>query len=238
MTENTQDEEYQNPPVKSVSCEIRFPTLLSIKDKIVIIQGKVRDKLSGYYTQSVPIAYKGGIIEETWWIFKSNDDTLNLKIKDNSIALISTNYTHFTLFFDIIKESFDFFFKENKIEQFLRIGLRYTNREELKVTESGLSTLLKYFKLKYFKFRKEDPIENFSIRYTTKEGDYYMITLEDYTKSQGKYIYQFDFDSYIENNTNINNYVSIIKNLHDNIMKTFKGYITTDYENDVLKVKK
>jgi len=239
MAEIEQDKGYINPPIKSVSCEIRFPTLLTISESIPKFQAEVRDMLSDYYIQTIPKAYKGGILDETWWIFKSIDDILNLKVKNSSIALLSSNYVRFSPFFDIIKNYFESFFKINKIDKFLRIGLRYINRQDFDDVSCNLGILLKYFKTRYFKFNEDDPIETFSIMYNVKEGDYLMSVGEDYAKNpQGKYSYQFDFDSYTNRDVNKSNYLSIIEGLHNNILKTFENYITDDYRNEILKVKK
>jgi len=39
----------KNPPLKSISCEIRFPTLLKISDKIDSVTGRDTDSWDGYY---------------------------------------------------------------------------------------------------------------------------------------------------------------------------------------------
>lgn len=239
MTEITEVEQYINPPLKSVSCEIRFPTLLTISAKIPEFQVMLRDIFPDYYTQTIPRAYKGGVIDEIWWVFKSSNDALNLKVKNNSIVLTSTKYTSFTPFFNIIKENFEEFFNLNSLDRFLRIGLRFTNREDFENKESDLNILLKYFKLRFFKFNETDSIESFSVRYKIKEGDYSMNVGEDYNiNPQGKYFYIFDFDSYIDKNVNKENYKSVVENLHKEIIKTFENYITDEYRNEILKVEK
>ena len=239
MTETKHYGEFVNPPIKSVSCEIRFPTLLKISDSIDEFQVKVRDVLSDYYTQTIPRVFKGGLLDEKWWVFKTIDDALSLKVKNNSIVLSASKYVGFTPFFDIIKDYFETFFNKNKIDKFLRIGLRFINLEDFDDTECNLGILLKYFKLRYFKFNESDAIETFSVRYTIKEGESYMNVGEDYAiNPQGKYSYQFDFDSYTDRDVNKSNYLTIIDKLHKNIIMTFENYITDEYRNEILMVKK
>lgn len=233
------DEIFPNPPISSVSCEIRFPTLLTIEKTIPEFQSKIRNEFTGYYTQKIPRVYKSGVIDEMWWIFKSNDDTLSLKIKNNSIVLTSNNYNEFPPFFEIIKGYFESFFQLNNINKFLRIGLRYTNREEFEDKKPNLKRLLEYFSFKYFKFNENDTINNFNIRYNKNENDYYMIIVLEYGKNpQNKYSFLFDFDSYTSEEIDKENYIKVIDNLHSNILKVFYESITEQYKNDVLRVKK
>lgn len=231
------DEIFPNPKIESVSCEIRFPTLLTIKDSIIRFQSKIRNEFPDYYTQNIPKAYKSGIIDEMWWNFKSSDDNLGLKIKNNSIVLTSTDYKEFTPFFEIIKTHFEYFFKLNSIDKFLRIGLRYTNREQFKDKEPNLRKLLKYFNLNHFTFEENDPINNFVLRYNKVESGLYMTVVLEYSKNpKGKYDFLFDFDSYTSEEIDKEHYIGVIENLHNNILKVFNEIITEEYKNDVLRV--
>lgn len=231
------DEIFPNPPIKTVSCEIRFPTLLTIKDTIPKFQAKIRNEFPDYYTQKVPRAYKSGIIDETWWIFKSSDDNLTLKLKNSSIVLTSTNYKEFTPFYEIIKTYFDNFFNLNSIDNFLRIGLRYINTEEFEDKEPNLHKLLEYFNLRHFTFEESDQFNNFAIRYNKIESELYMTVLLEYNKNlQGKYEFLFDFDSYTPKEIDRESYIGVIENLHKNILKVFHGIITEQYKDNVLRV--
>lgn len=231
------DEIFPNPPIESVSCEIRFPTLLTIKDSIIRFQSKIRNEFPDYYTQNIPKAYKSGIIDEMWWVFKSSDDNLGLKIKNSSIVLTSTSYKEFTPFFEIIKKYFEYFFEINSIVKYLRIGLRYTNREEFADKEPNLRKILGYFNLKHIKFEENDPINDFAIRYNKVESGLYMTVGLEYNKNpQGKYVFLFDFDSYTSEEIDKDHYIGVIEKLHTNILKFFNEIITEDYKNDILRV--
>ena len=233
------DEIFPNPPTISVSCEIRFPTLLTIEKTIPEFQSKIRNEFPDYYTQKIPRVYKSGVIDETWWVFKSSDDTLNLKIKNSSIVLTSSDYNKFPPFFEIIKVYFENFFKLNNIDKFLRIGLRYTNREEFEDKKPNLKRLLEYFNFTHFKFNENDTFNNFNIKYNKNENNYYMFIVLEYGKNpQNKYSFLFDFDSYTSEEIDKENYVKVIDNLHNNILKVFHESITEKYKNDVLRVKK
>lgn len=231
------NEIFPNPPVKSVSCEIRFPTLLTIKETIPAFQAIVRNEFPDYFTQTTPRIYKSGVIDEISWNFKSNDDTLNLKIKTNTIVLTSSDYNEFEPYYNIVKEYFENFFELNELDKFLRIGLRYTNREEFDDKEPNLSKLLRYFNFNHFKFNENDKINNFSVRYNKIENEYYMNIVLDYGKdSQGKYSFLFDFDSYSSKEINKDNYINVLDKLHKNILKIFYEKITENYKNEVLRV--
>ncbi len=233
------DEIFPNPPIKSVSCEIRFPTLLTIAKTIPEFQSKIRNEFTDYYTQTIPRVYKSGVMDERYWVFKSFNDTLNLKIKNSSIVLTSNDYNDFPPFFGIIKKYFENFFKLNNIDKFLRIGLRYTNIEEFEDKKPNLKRLLEYYSFAHFKFNEKDTINNFNINYSKNENDYYMFIALEYGKNpQNKYSFLFDFDIYNSEEIENDNYIKIIDNLHNNILKVFHESITEKYKNDVLRVKK
>lgn len=231
------DEIFPNPPIESVSCEIRFPALLTIKDSIPQFQSNLRNEFPEYYTQIIPRARKSGIIDERWWTFKSSDDNFGLKIKNSSIVLTSTDYKEFTPFFEIINTNFENFFVLNSIDKYLRIGLRYTNREQFEDKEPNLRKLLEYFNLKHFTFEENEPINNFALRYNKVESGLYMTVILEYSKNpQGKYEFLFDFDSYTSEEVDKEHYIGVIENLHHNILIVFNEIITEEYKNNVLRV--
>lgn len=231
------DEIFPNPPIKSVSCEIRFPTLLKIKDSIRDFQSIIRKGFPDYYSQKMPRVSKGGmVIDETWWVFKSYDETQTLRIKNSSIVLTFNKYNEFEPFFNIIKKYFNEFFNRNEIDTFSRIGLRYTNREDFDNKVPNLKKLMDYFTFENFKFKEIDKFENFNIQFNKKMNGYYLNITKEYGKNpENKYSLMFDFDSYITGEIKKGEYINIIADLHHNILKTFHNNITEKYKEEVLR---
>lgn len=231
------EEIFPNSPLVSVSCEIRFPSLLLIKNKIPQFQSNIRNTFQDYYTQKRPNVSKSGlVIDETWWVFKSTNDDLNLRVKNNSIVLSSSFYREFKMFFALLSNTFDIFFGLNDVTEFSRVGLRFTNRQDFEDKTPNLQRLNEYFNFRYLKFDQKDKIDNFQLRYSNKKADYNLNISKEYGKNpQNKYSYFFDFDSYFYADIDRENYLKIIEDLHRNILEEFYNSITEKYKNEILR---
>ena len=155
----------KNPPLKSISCEIRFPTLLKISDKIPDFQDKIREFFPNYYTQTLPTTSKHGIVDEFYWNFRSDKQEIGLQVKNNLIALIVGEYMRFSTIFELVRNFFGEFFKINNIKKFSRIGLRYINREDFKEKEPNLQEVLRYFNLIFTNIDENTKINSFNIQF-------------------------------------------------------------------------
>lgn len=236
MTKNY-EEIFPNSPLVSVSCEIRFPSLLVIKNKIPLFQSEIRNTFQDYYTYTRPNVSKSGVvIDERWWVFKSINDDLNLRVKNSSIVLSSSFYQEFKYFFTLLSKTFEIFFQINDIEKFSRVGLRFTNKQDFEDKTANLQRLNEYFNFRYLKLEPKDNIDNFQIRYSKKKADYNLNILKEYGKNpQNKYSYFFDFDSYFYADIDRENYLKIIENLHQNILEEFHNSITEKYKIEILR---
>lgn len=225
----------KNPPLKSISCEIRFPTLLKISDKIPDFQDKIRERFPNYYTESLPTASKHGIVDKFSWNFRSDKQDLGLRVRNNLIVLIVGEYMRFSTIFEYVKDFFGEFFNINRIEKFSRIGLRYINREDFKEKEPNLRKVLKYFNLFFTNIDENTKINNFNIQFNKQEENLSINIINKYSQRQDdRYSFVFDYDCHYTNSPNINNYLEIFKELHNNILKHFRVNITQEYL-DILK---
>lgn len=219
-----------NPPLKSISCEIRFPTLLKISDKIPDFQEKIRESLPNYYTQTLPSTSKYGLVDEFTWNFRSDKQEIGLRVKNNLIVLIVDEYIKFSTLFKYIKDFFGEFFKINSIKKFSRIGLRYVNREDFKEKEPNLQKVLRYFNLFYTNIDENTKIDSFNLQFRKQEENFSINIINKYGKRQDdRYSFVFDYDCYYKKSSNFENYLDILKDLHDNILKHFKDNITKEY---------
>lgn len=220
----------KNPPLKSLSCEIRFPTLLKIVDTIPDFQNIIRETLPNYYTQSIPVASKHGIVDEFSWNFRSDLNGIGLRVKNNLIVLQSDKHVKFSVLLEYIKDFFGEFFRVNEINNFSRIGLRYINREDFNEEEPNLDNVLRYFNLIYTNLEENVRINNFNVQFNRKEDNYYINIINKYSKRQDdRYSFLFDYDCYYMDDLDIDNYLDILENLHDKILKSFEENITNEY---------
>ncbi|MFX1568137.1 MAG: TIGR04255 family protein [Promethearchaeota archaeon] len=220
----------KNPPLKSISCEIRFPTFLKIADKIPDFQDKIREVFPKYYTQTLPTTSKHGIVDEFSWNFRSDKQEIGLRVKNNLIVLIADEYMRFSIISKYIEEYFGEFFKINNIDKFSRIGLRYINREDFNEKEPDIQKVLRYFNLFFTNIDENTKINNFNIQFNKKEEKYNINIINKYGKRQDdRYSFVFDYDCYYINSSTIENYLEILNRLHDTILKHFKENIKKEY---------
>jgi len=112
MSDQNSNTKFPNSQLREVNCGIRFPALLKITNRIKDFQSKIRNDLPIFETQNTPALSKQGYyIEETWWLFKSEDQNLTLKLKNNSIILSTNSYEQI---YSIPKENINNLLKNRK----------------------------------------------------------------------------------------------------------------------------
>lgn len=240
MSDQNSDEKFPNSQLREVNCAIRFPAFIKISDRIKDFQSKIRNNMPFFETQNRPaLSQQGYYIEETWWLFKSEDQNLILKVKNNVVILSTNNYTTFDKFYEDLKSNMGAFLEmyRDEINQFSRIGLRYINRYDFMHENSNIEELMKYFKLLYLNLDEIDEVNNFNVFFNKKIHEFNINITNIYNKNpKGKYSFLYDYDSYHLGNSNLNNYLEIIEKLHKNIKETFEKNITTDFKVEVLRL--
>lgn len=231
---------FQNPPLNSISFEIRFPSYIKISEQIPDFQSDVREELPYFFSQSTPKYSKHGVVEEMSWIFRSDSDDIILRIKNNLITLTIDKYVEF----DIVQKYINKFFPQflNKIEKltnFTRIGLRYINSYNFGERKSNVEKFLAYFKLSHLVINTSDIIDSFNFFITKKMDDYHMNLKYKYgiPPNGEEYIFLFDYDCFASGSFKKDNFNKIVIDLKQLITKNFKENITEKFITDVLKVK-
>lgn len=213
---------FVNPYLASVALELRYPSSISILEKINNIQDLINEKYPNF-EEAFPIF---GLPEkmptpEPWrkYIFSDEQSKTKIHISHNSISIIDTNYTQFSIFKKKVVEVFDKFIDCYKISKCLRIGLRYVNRynlgDDLEKAKSKLVELFELFiNTNLIPFEK---ILSNNIEIRKKISDKIQITLRtslNQKKKEGSYEHVLDFDVYSNEKYDIKNYKKNLPDLH------------------------
>ena len=218
--------------MKEVAFEVRFPALLRIENELHRFQDKIRDDfpavskaLSGVLSPS------GGIVgsPETVWEFVNEEIQLRVKVRNNSLALISTEYKSFDVFYPKIKECTDHFLGTYEISDVSRIGLRYIDDHTF-----GGDYLQEY--KKFFvpvfdsqRIQLEDVVSH-QIAVRRRKGEHLLTSRLLLLEADDGYHYIMDTDSFHEERkVERGRILSIVEELHKNVIEEFHDYITDEF---------
>jgi len=211
----------------SVACEIRFTSLLIIKDRIGQFQKQIRNdfpKIARGFTFPKEFEFDE-------WVFISDDDKNKLKIFTDRLSVITTLYNDFDPFYkmvcDVIKKFFESF---KDIDTLKRIGLRYTNAIPLD-PEKPLVDILKWFNPLIYENKIEDltPI-GFPVEFRMPKGDN-IITCRNRIPIGESPHYFIDIDTYTERNIKKEEFDTIFNELHDLAIEEFYKNIKDEFLN-------
>ena len=131
ITEDLLNLNFDNTYLELVAFEVRFPTDLTIHDKIPEFQGKIKDIYSVYSERfSIPSPFKANIEKSNLidFSFKNKSEENEIYLNTYSVfGLRTKNYSGFNTFLKNFIESFKLFKEHCKIQEITRIGLRYIN---------------------------------------------------------------------------------------------------------------
>lgn len=210
------DEVFQNPTVRQVIFQIRFPNLFYIEQKIGDLQVRIMEefpKSALLFRRQILFADIGpkGKVEQVSskikdeeyskkvWEFQS-DKQYRLNITSNSLSIISEYHKTYNLgdadkFRDVIEYVLRHFFEVTPIPIINRIGLRYIDECPLPVKEN--ETFESYYNSVF-------PTNRFSIadademafRTVSKKGDFNLTYMETLQKRADEYKLILDFDGF------------------------------------------
>lgn len=147
---------YDRTPLKSVSCEVRFPALLRIETEPPVafqdgvrhafpIYGKINTAVLGGLPPQI-LAAMGELSTGVSYSFATSDGSYSVKLASSSLALTSSHYVMWDEFIERLKLVLDCFSKVYIPTFYSRVGLRYQNaikRSELGLKEKKWADLLR-----------------------------------------------------------------------------------------------
>lgn len=117
-------ENFPNAPLREASYEIRFPPRLRITQEIWRIQEQLGDEYPNFGTENV-VGIGANLM--TTHVFAAADNSRQIKVSQQNLAIIMTVYPGFAAFLrDVIGKTHKFC-EMFSIEGLIRVGLRYTN---------------------------------------------------------------------------------------------------------------
>ena len=238
---------YDRTPLKSVACEVRFPSLLRIESEApVAFQELVRGTLpifSKFNTAvfgSLPpqiLAAMGEVSAGTSYNFATVDSKYSVKLGSASLSLTSVDYVRWE----------DFLFNLNLIIRalndvyspnfFSRVGLRYQNaikRSELGLQDRGWSELLIPEIIGLLSLDGwQEPTEFLSIIRSKLDDDENFFRLQHgfgQIENDPEMSYLLDFDFYTDKQVEVSNVFGNIERLHDYSGDAFRWAISDELD--------
>ena len=226
-------EKFPNPPLKEVAYEVRFPALLRIENEISQYQDRIREDFPEVgKTIGGLISPTGGIIGpgEVSWQFRNDDIQLQLRVKNNSLALISTSYKSFDDFLPKIKECTESFLDTYQIPYVTRIGLRYI--DDFCFGDDAMEEFEKFFIPAFNSeiINSKDTVDH-RIEIRQRKGEHFL-TLRTVMAKDGEGIthYIMDTDSYHDSDkVNKEDIIGVVNELHSNVLEEFHRFVTDDF---------
>ena len=129
----------QKPPLAQVICQVRFHPILSIVEKPPArFQENIRQVFPKLEMRSVLMDKElpGSGIALTEFGFKADDDSAEVSLGINFIALVEKRYTHWHTFAKKLKDVYDAFSETHGQITPERIGLRFINNLTMANTSS------------------------------------------------------------------------------------------------------
>ena len=242
--ENYINKSFINKYLESVAFEIRFPSSVKVLNDFGPFQEKINKKYPDFGEE-----YPFPVIPQTdinlklpenlrKIMFKDRDDTTEIKLAMNSIAIITKVYKNRQEFLDRVSTIINSFIECFNIETSLRTGLRYRNLYPLK---SDLKESLTIVNNKFNPiFNKElIPLERIisqDIQIRKEIDENIKITLRSqlyFDKKMKTYCYLLDFDTYNPNERAMVDYIQTLSSLRLAEKREFLSFVTEDFMSEM-----
>lgn len=208
------NEVFQNPTVKKIIFQIRFPNLFYIESKIGEFQIKIMEKFPdsalkvrrqvlfadiGPDSEMKELPDNEGDKTKKIWQFTS-PEKYQLNITSNSLDISTEHHKSYRLddenkFRDVIEFALQNFFETVRIPVITRLGLRYIDECPVlnKDNESFKSYYNSTFPLDRFKIEDSEAMEYYVV---VQRGDYYLKYIESFQKIESEFKLILDFDGH------------------------------------------
>lgn len=245
ITEELLNETFENTFLTLVAYEVRFPTDLTIQNRIPAFQGSIKEDFPVYSEGfTLPVQFQPEIKKSNLlnYAFKNYNEYLEIYLNSYSVLGIRTRaYSNFRDFSNMFLNIINSFMKICSINKFTRLGLRYINIIPLKESLIDSNQL----KNLYFNSILNDNFNNFNfenqhmdLKY--KNNDYEIHQQFFYRKNLNNfYEVVLDIDNSFKGNINIKNQFSVFKgkinDLHSLIKIKFFEMIRDDFLKELRK---
>lgn len=242
--ENYMSKSFTNKYLESVAFEIRFPSLVKVINDFGPFQEKINKKYPEFGEE-----YPFPIIPQTdinlklpenlrKIMFKDREDTTEIRLAMNLVAIVTKVYNNYQEFFDRISFIIDNFIECFNIDTSLRTGLRYRNLYPLK---RDLGESLVIVKRKFNPIFNEEliPLEKIisqDIQIRKEIDENIKITLRSqlyFDKKMKTYCYLLDFDTYSLNERAIVDYIQTLSSLRLAEKREFLSFVTEDFMSEM-----
>ncbi|MHA2260082.1 MAG: TIGR04255 family protein [Promethearchaeota archaeon] len=226
-----------NPFLSYVAFEIRFPAMTRVLNDYYNFQEKINE-IYFNFGEEFPFVDLPEKLQAPQSlrriVFSDENNETKVRLTVNSINFFTKKYTTFEKFEIRVKYAIEKFLSSFDIKKCLRIGLRYSNTYSLyKDREKSISEVIEMFEpLINTKLINHDLVLNQKLEIKKKLTGLINITLRtifQYNKKENIYEYILDFDTYIEDSTDINNYLKNLVELRLEEKKEFLRFVKNPF---------
>jgi uncharacterized protein (TIGR04255 family) len=221
-------EVFPNAPVKEAIFQVRFPGELAIEGRRHEFQSKVRAEYPTLYVPKVQPEIAPALQA---YSFRNEQEKASLNLAINSFSYSTNQYLGFEKFRESFLSAFSVFREMFDIQNFSRIGLRYTNHIPI-LKEQGIIPLAEALKigLKLPNLIPEK-YEEFFVVFATELGDGKLRCIVQYQdeQPQGKEFLLLDFDYSMKGELNPNSIETLLETSHHHTKRVFLSLITEGY---------
>ena len=226
------EEKFPQNYLIQVACEVRFPAFLMLKEIVPKYQNKLREDYPNLGV-SYPTTIQGltGPPDDFHeYNFKTRDNKTQIKITVNSLSFISLEYDNFTSFYEEFKKVYDLFLNIFKIENYTRVGLRYTNEYPLISVDDPIPEVLHLFSTHLHENYIEKDLFLLNSHLRWKINEYNLASINNLlSKISGGKFFIFDYDAFYDQDSTKNEVENIINDLHKIIISEFHIQITDKF---------
>lgn len=224
-------ENFPNPAVREVACEIRFAPRLRILPEVWRIQEKLADSHPDIGEERIPQG--DGRVLQTY-VFSNPASQSLVKVSQENFVVARNRYTTFEDFkadaISLISE----FARQFDVTVIQRTGLRYVNHIELPI-ENTVATLQRYLRAPIDFSRVEvEYIEQFLSEFRLRSGEHKLTVrgaLLQLPLPARTSLYILDLDGYDTESRNSGDLETLLDAFHRAIQISFLQHLTEDYKN-------
>lgn len=192
---------YSHNFIKTVVCELRFPTLLDLEmTQPVKLQQTLRKEFPIYEKQkSVGLSAGNSVSSENIYSFRTVKDESTVALRSSTLSVETHAYTEFSDFYDRLERVLKAAEKLIDTDFFTRVGLRYINMVPV-VMSDGLDEWINPRLIGALSDNVFGDIEQYGseLQGDTDSGKYSLRQALKH-RSEGKAEYVLDFDFFKEN---------------------------------------
>ncbi len=223
------DEKFPNPPLREVAYEVRFTPDLRIPYGIHRFQKEIRNQLPiiGRTADFVIGAQGVGTSPvESAWQFEDDEENLLVKVRANSLGIVTRKHRTFEVFYPHIERITSLFTGLYEVQSVNRVGFRYIN--DIRLGDSPRDELERFFVPAFNASRVSyENIVSTATNLRERRGDRFLTLRTQLSNgAQGDFHYLLDIDAYHEGQVKVELLPKVVNDLHKIAIKEFHANIT------------